>query len=62
MTLRKNDTQLSSIKCHYAECRVFYCYAVCRYAQCRYADCRYAGCRGAKFKQVGHSPMPQAIL
>ncbi len=42
MTLSINDTQHSSIECHYAECHVFYCYAECNYAECRYAECRGA--------------------
>ncbi len=35
MTLRINATQLTIIKCYYAECNIFYCYAKCHYAECR---------------------------
>jgi hypothetical protein len=47
-----NNTPLSSIVCHYDECRVFYCYAECHYAEYRYAECRYAQCRGATVTNV----------
>ncbi len=43
------STTVLSVKCHYAEYRVFYCYAEFYYAECRYAECRYAECRGADF-------------
>jgi len=31
-----------SIKCHYAQCRIFLFYAECHYAECRNAECRGA--------------------
>jgi hypothetical protein len=42
VTLSINDTQLSSIECHYSECHVF-CNAECHYAECRYVECLGAG-------------------
>ncbi len=47
-TLYINDTQLSSIECHYAVSR---CNVECHFAECHFVECHYAEYVGDNWKQ-----------